>query len=280
MNSGLEKPFQCTACFGKGSRTLFRVGPGGAYGVVLCTSCGLVHLLPKPNERSDGYQLTNTADYAAAVHHLHPGFDHHHGVLLRRLSCHSPPPGRLLEIGCGKGDFLVRAKAAGYDVCGVEPAVLDPHVKTGAGIRILNETIEQVSLPNGYFDVAVAIQVIEHMHDPWLLCEKMAHALKPGGILYLETPNFDALARRFHSPRFMNLNVAPGHWHLFNGQSLRRLVRRVGIESLLSWTFFKALSAYGHGPVRPALVSVLNAVLGPLGLANTLAVMGRKRESR
>ncbi|MBK8574132.1 MAG: class I SAM-dependent methyltransferase [Elusimicrobia bacterium] len=271
-------PFKCAGCGHTQSRPLFRVGPAKAYGVVVCRSCGLAHLQPKPKGRWDGYQSADTESYAAAVQSLRSGFDHHHRLLLKKLSSLVPPPGQLLEMGCSGGDFLVAAKEAGYQVCGVEPAKLGDHRTDRENIHILNESVEQVSLPLGKFDLAVAIQVIEHMHDPKILCEKMAQSLKTGGVIYIETPNFGALARRCRSPRFMNLNVAPGHWHLFESRSLMGLLRRVGIEPVLSWTFFKSLSAYGRGPLRPAAVAMLNSLLGGWGLANTLAVIGRKVE--
>lgn len=220
----------------------------------------------------------DTIAYASAIDHLRPGFDFHHRLLLRKVRQFCPPPGHLLEIGCSSGEFLMAAKKEGYHVSGVEPASLDSHMKTKIGISILNERIERANLPQGAFDIAVAIQVIEHMHEPSILLEKMAQALKPGGYVYVETPNFGALARRCRSPRFMNLNVAPGHWHLFDPCSLERLFRQEGIDPVMSWTFFKALSAYGHGPIRPLIVGAMNSVLGPLGLANTLSLIGRKRE--
>ena len=272
----IEKFFKCAGCCSTGSRPLLRVGPAKAYRVIVCTSCGLAHLLPKPNDLSDTHQLGDTATYAAAVNHLRPGFVYHHGLLLNKLRQFAPPPNRLLEIGCGRGDFLVAAKDVGYQVSGVEPAAVDAQVKDRVGIPIWSERIEQVLLPKHHFGLAVAIQVIEHMHDPWIFCEKISQTLTPGGILYIETPNFGALARRCHSRRFMDLNVAPGHWHLFESRSLGNLLLRAGIEPIKTWTFFKSLSAYGRGPIRPAIVTALNTVFRPLGLANTLAVIGQK----
>jgi SAM-dependent methyltransferase len=271
----LYKRFLCSGCGVERGRFLCRVGTEKDFSVVLCVSCGLAHIHPRPEEENDNFQSRDSGDYEAVTGPLRSGFSYHHNRLLGILGQHVPPPGRLLEVGGSGGSFLEAAHRVGYEGWGVDPASRVP-TAPAKGIRILKERVERVDLPQDYFDVAVAIQVIEHLHSPRLLIEKMVGALKPGGYLYVETPNFGALARRFRSPRFMNLNVAPGHWHLFNARNLKSMVSPCGVFPIRSWTFFKALSAYGDGGLRPAMVLGLNSVLGSMGLANTLAFLGRK----
>jgi len=255
------------------------VGHEKNFYVAVCGSCGLAHILPRPTD-PEGFQSEDTGSYDSSVRHLHQGFSYHHRILLKKLGRYLPPPGRLLEIGCSSGSFLKAAKKEGYQVFGVESALLDPVLKSEMGECVINERIERANLSPNSFDVAVAIQVIEHMHDPLILLKKIAESLRPGGYVYIETPNYGSLARRCRSSRFMDLNVAPGHWHLFDSFSLKGIFRQAGVEPLTSWTFFKALSSYGKGPIRPLLVRALNCLFGPLGLANTLALIGRKMTPR
>ncbi|MBK8871444.1 MAG: class I SAM-dependent methyltransferase [Elusimicrobia bacterium] len=235
----------------------------------------MAHIRPLPSEGDDSHQSTDAGAYASAMDPLREGFRYHHRRLADLLIRHLKKPGRLLEVGCNRGEFLRVAQSMGFEVTGVEPA---RGLAIGSeGIPIFNEPIERVRLPQNHFDAAVAIQVIEHLRDPSVLLEQMLKSLKPGGLIYIETPNYGSLARRWGSPRFMNLNVAPGHWHLFNRKSLRFLLERHGVKPLRGWTFYKALSVYGKGLFRIALVGGLNRTLGMWGLANTLAVLAQKR---
>jgi SAM-dependent methyltransferase len=279
MNVVYRGSFVCSGCGVERGRFMCRVGPEKDFSLVICESCGLAHIHPRPDQEKDVYQSRDSGDYEAVTGPVRSGFSYHHNRLLGILSRKVPPPGRLLEVGGSGGSFLEAAHRVGYEGWGVDPASRLPAVPS-KGIRMIRERIERADLPSNHFDVAVAIQVIEHLQSPRLLIEKMVGALKPGGILYVETPNFGSLARRLRSPRFMNLNVAPGHWHLFNARNLKSMVFHCGVAPIRSWTFFKALSAYGGGVFRPAMVLGLNSVLGSMGLANTLAFLGRKGAER
>lgn len=261
----------CVLC---GTKTI-GLGPVGKnHRLWECESCGMAHIRPLPPEGDDAHQSVDAGAYASAVNPLRDGFLYHHRKLLELLIRHLKNPGRLLEVGCNQGELLKVAQSIGFDVMGVEPARGAAGV---AKIPILGEPIERAALPQNHFDAAVAIQVIEHLRDPSVLLEQMLKSLKPGGLIYIETPNYGSLARRWGSRRFMNLNVAPGHWHLFNRKSLGTLLERHGAQPLNVWTFYKALSAYGKGPLHAALVRGLNGTLGMLDLANTLAVLAQKR---
>lgn len=262
---------RCVLC---GSKTI-QHGPVGENHLLWeCENCGMAHIRPLPSEGDDSHQSIDAGAYASAVNALRDGFLYHHRKLLELLTRHLKKPGRLLEVGCNQGEFLRVAQSVGFEVMGVEPA----RGSAGSGgIPIVGEPIERVNLPSNYFDVTVAIQVIEHLRDPSVLLEQMLKSLKPGGLIYIETPNYGSLARRWGSRRFMSLNVAPGHWHLFNTKSLGTLLERHGAQPLKVWTFYKALSAYGKGRLRAALVGGLNETVGVLGLANTLAVLAQKR---
>lgn len=240
-----------------------------------CMSCGLAHIRPLPAEGDDSHQSNDAGAYASAVDSLREGFRYHHRRLAELLIRHLEKPGRLLEVGCNQGEFLRVARSMGFEVTGVEPA---QGAASGSNdISIINEPIERARLPPNHFNAAVAIQVIEHLRDPSVLLEQMLKSLKPGGVVYIETPNYGSLARRWGARRFMNLNVAPGHWHLFNRKNIGTILQRHGAHPLKVWTFYKALSVYGKGLLRAALVDGMNKTVGMFGWANTLAVLAKKR---
>ena len=105
--------------------------------------------------------------------------------------------GKLLEVGCARGDFLSVAKES-FEVSGVEPnpGLADDAEKVAPIHRDVIET-----LPWRDFDVITSFHVIEHVDSPKRFVSAMAERIKPGGLLVLETPDIDSLPFRFMKAR-------------------------------------------------------------------------------
>lgn len=81
--------------------------------------------------------------------------------------------GRLLDVGCGSGEFLAQMRELGWDVFGVEP---DPQAARVAreqfGLTVWPGALAEASFPDGFFDAVTLNHVIEHVADPpWLAAE-------------------------------------------------------------------------------------------------------------
>jgi SAM-dependent methyltransferase len=205
---------------------------------------------------------------------LRPGFEFHADRLLRLLNEYAPPPRNLLEIGCATGLLLKAAKKAGYSVSGLEPAsghsdFLPPEVAASVQRRKL----EDADFAEASFDVIVAIQLLEHLIDPAVFALKLRHILKPGGIAYVETPNFDCVSRRLKLDSWMDKNLIAGHWHLFDPHSISVFCERMGLRVLRCWTFFKALGIHSRSAVLGKSLLSLDYTLGRAGLGNNVAVL-------
>ncbi|WP_158241542.1 class I SAM-dependent methyltransferase [Novosphingobium sp. TH158] len=143
---------------------------------------------------------------------------------------HLPPrkPGaRLLDIGCGNGSFLALAEALGWQAEGVEP---DPSAVAAAqsgGLTVFQGGVEHYDGREKLFDEISISHVIEHVHDPVdLLCS--AHRLlRPGGRLYLATPNALAPGYQNYGPAWRGLEV-PRHLLLFSRPALHELLKQCG----------------------------------------------------
>jgi 2-polyprenyl-3-methyl-5-hydroxy-6-metoxy-1,4-benzoquinol methylase len=146
---------------------------------------------------------------------------------------HLPRPfsgARLLDIGFGDGKFLEDARAIGWGVVGIDP---DPEVVKNArelGLDV-HTGLEAFTVEAGLFDVITISHVMEHVHEPKAVLEACYRLLKPGGRLWLETPNIKSLgASRFrHSWRGLE---PPRHLVLFNRQSLRAALGAAGFSSI------------------------------------------------
>jgi SAM-dependent methyltransferase len=113
------------------------------------------------------------------------------------------PHGRLLDVGCGNGAFLLTMRGLGWQVEGVEP---DPAAATQAraqGLAVQVATLDAAVLPAGTFDAITLSHVIEHLLDPADALERLGRALKPGGVLVSLSPNPEGLlAERFRESWF------------------------------------------------------------------------------
>ncbi len=100
---------------------------------------------------------------------------HYLAMIVGRLST-----GRLLEVGCGEGDFLAAVSA-----CKKYGTDLSAHALARAGGRTAAELsitlCEQLPLIDEYFDVVVSIGVMEHFIDAHAATSEIFRVLKPGG---------------------------------------------------------------------------------------------------
>lgn len=136
----------------------------------------------------------------------------------------------LLDVGCGRGDFLFRAKYFGYNANGIDS---DPEAVDIALARGLSATVSEIKdLPeSAKYDAITLSHVIEHVYDPKQLLEDIFVRLKPGGYLYLATPNFNSAGRLAFGNDWRGLD-APRHLHLFNTIALKKLLKKMGYESV------------------------------------------------
>lgn len=127
--------------------------------------------------------------------------------------------GTLLDLGCGNGEFLRIAKSCGWEVVGVDPDLEAVASGLRLGLNVRHGGIEQFDTENELFDVITLSHVIEHVHEPVATLKAAYRLLKPGGQLWLETPNIDSLGHRYYMKNWRGLEP-PRHLVLFNRSSL------------------------------------------------------------
>lgn len=138
---------------------------------------------------------------------------------------------RLLDVGCGNGSYLVLAQQAGWKVEGLD---FDPAaVRTclAAGLNVTVGGIEVLQGRSNQYDAITLSHVIEHVHDPARLLNQALALLKPGGMLWLATPNIDSLLSAQYGPYWRGLEP-PRHLVLFNCDSLRILLHQAGFSEI------------------------------------------------
>lgn len=99
--------------------------------------------------------------------------------------------GLMLEIGCGMGHFIRKAKKEGWEVIGMEPSLaVAKWARERHNIDIVPDYYLNTPTHPAHYDAICAIEVLEHTSEPRLILERMHRELKTGGLAYLTVPNF------------------------------------------------------------------------------------------
>lgn len=151
--------------------------------------------------------------------------------------------GRLLDVGCGNGEFISKMRAMGWAVSGVEP---DPEAVKIArehfGLEVQEGTLEQAAFQADSFDAVILHHVIEHVPAPMTLLRQCKQVLKPGGKIVVMTPNVESLAHQHFGKSWFPLQP-PTHISLFSAKTLAFCARRAGL--IVSWVGTSARTAGG-----------------------------------
>lgn len=138
--------------------------------------------------------------------------------------------GRLLDVGCSAGLFSELARAAGWEVLGIEPSRwLADRARDRLGEAVLCAPFEDVTLTPASFDAVCLWDVLEHVADPEAFLARAVTALRPGGLLALNVPNLQSWIARALGRRWPLL--LPEHLFFFSPASLRFLLGRQGIAA-------------------------------------------------
>lgn len=174
---------------------------------------------------------------------------------LQRLLPHASS-GHLLDLGCGRGDFLLAARNH-FDVHGVD---IVPRLRPSAGsLPVHAGRLEDAGYPDGMFDVVTAVEVLEHLFDCRRTVREIGRILKPGGLLLLQTGDADSLRARLNPETWTYLQP-PVHLNVFSRKGLRCLAADSAFDPVAAWSFGRApvkmpilVRLWEHAAFRPVL---------------------------
>ena len=147
-----------------------------------------------------------------------------------------PPYARILEIGCASGAFSSALPAS--ERWGVEPVAAVAEQAAQRGLKVFNGLFSDVEsrLPDGYFDLVIANDVMEHTPDHEIFLRTVRRKLAPGGRLIVSVPNVRSLATLLRlllqkDWRYTDSGVLDRTLlRFFTERSLRRSLRECGFE--------------------------------------------------
>ena len=148
--------------------------------------------------------------------------------------------GDILDAGCGEGNISFYLANKNKKVVAIDiskKAILKCKKKAQQLQLIQNPTFRQGNFEkqklNSKFDLAICIEVIEHVKKPVLMLKNLQKHLKPGGILFLTTPSKNAPLFKIGIIKKYDQKV--GHLRRYTPQELKKILKSLKFKIVKTW---------------------------------------------
>jgi 2-polyprenyl-3-methyl-5-hydroxy-6-metoxy-1,4-benzoquinol methylase len=192
-----------------------------------------------------------------------------------RLLAHRAAAGTLADVGCGTGD-LWRAVCGAFTRCIGVDAVQHDGLPPDVELRLADLDMTMLPIADGSVDVAVAIEVIEHLDSPRALVREMVRVVRPGGWIVVTTPNqlsalsLLTLVLKGRFSAFQD-HAYPAHRTALLEIDLRRIARECRLrDEMIEYT------RRGRVPLTPWHYPSRLARLAPRQLSDNLVLIARR----
>lgn len=136
---------------------------------------------------------------------------------------------RMLDVGCGQGWLLERAKMRGWDVFGTEYSETAVSICTNRGIKMYQGVLNPLTMQENDFDVIISSEVLEHINNPQEELKNIYQLLRKEGLFYFTTPNFDCILRYMLKADY-NIIVYPEHLSYYTKSTMNKMLTSVGFK--------------------------------------------------
>ena len=202
---------------------------------VRCRRCGLVYVTPRLKTSIEEQEIfyNRLADYAGDFEEM--ASRDYRGSRKKRLLAEAAAhnkynkTGHILDIGCGFGGFLKAAFEQGWKY----PEGIEIVPQVASYVRsffpVKTTPLEEDRYKENLFDVVRLNNVIEHLPSPKKLVESVHDILRPGGLFYISTPNFDSFSLAICGSNWQYIG-GDVHIYLFTPRTLIRLLEGTGFQ--------------------------------------------------
>ncbi len=191
-----------------------------------CQNCGFIFMsrIPTEVELIDHYKLYsyagNSVVSSLTVQSYHDLLDQMEEFRKNNT---------IIDVGCGKGWFLIEARKRGWEVYGTEFSDEAVKICTAQGINMRKGDLDSSAFGNVKFDVVFSSEVIEHVNNPTIQFQEMYAILRKGGLLYLTTPNWNCYLRYKFKANY-NIIEYPEHLGYFTKSTMNFGLTKAGFK--------------------------------------------------
>jgi len=222
----------CRACGGSDVPHLWDAMEPG-FELLRCEACGAKRTWPEvpDDEIGQWYPQEYYGDQNVRFNPVMERMTHRFAKSRARAMAAGRPPGRVLDVGCGRGFMLAGFRALGWDARGVELSEASAsHARDALGLDVFSGPLDDAPWEDETFDLIVFWHSLEHFRRPDEAIQRARALIKDGGKLVVAVPNADSLQAVTFAEKWFHLDV-PRHYHHFGPRSLETLLGRFGFES-------------------------------------------------
>lgn len=182
--------------------------------------------------------------------------------------------GNVLDIGCGRGYFLLACREQGYKVEGIDvSADVANYVRSNLKIKVHVGEVSNVKLPERTFDIITLWHSLEHTADPNVYIKNARKWLKDDGILVVDVPNYEGHDALKTWNDWQGWSI-PYHFYHFTEDSLTCLLHKHGFAVISNKNY---LSEYVKQKLQDAfLPSFIARIIAKFYSGHSIAVIAKK----
>jgi SAM-dependent methyltransferase len=236
---------ECPLCRQHVLRALVAIEVPDRRQLARCEGCGLVRLVAERPSRGDYWEDDTLGVNVYSNDEVRAEMRQRYERYLPEIARLRGTRGALLDVGCGIGNFLVAARDAGWKVAGLEVSEKAAAIARSRGLDVETGRLEESRWPAGTFDVVTLWDVVQHLEAPAVTLRIVHEKLRPGGVVFFETPNEDfwarTMVRTIHALSRGRIDLLgyfyhPQHKFYFTATTLGLLLEKAGFRTLRMWS--------------------------------------------
>lgn len=219
-------PNNCPICKEQSNFSFVRDFKGeNEHSLYQCKKCFVQFWEPRKNPGNEWYQSRNPHNFISFE-----GFKIYRGYHKQFLKKNKNVARlKILDLGCGPGEFIAELKKLGAEVWGVDfdKGAIEI-AKNKFGLKnVFDNSFEEFFNKNDLpkFDIITFFEALEHQEDPMLFIEKLKSFLKPGGKIVFSIPSRERVLANSNKWDF-----PPHHFTRWNKQSIKNIFLKQGFK--------------------------------------------------